>query len=107
MLAMGKPYEYKRSIIGFTEDRAGLLVKLMTCNYIVKLICSLLNQLGFRIPRDLPLLLSSISYSLYIAHFVDLFKTQFMKTFVPQVAESRRQSYVLDKSSSVIIWVIA
>ncbi|RYH20000.1 hypothetical protein EON65_24925 [archaeon] len=107
MLAMGKPYEYKRSIIGFIEDRAGLLVKLMTCNYIVKLVCSFLIQLGFKIPPDLPILLSSITYSLYAAQFVDLFKTQFMKTFVPQVAESRRQTYVLDKSSSVVIWVIA
>ena len=106
MLALGTPYEWNKSILGFTEQRCGLLAKLVGCNYIVKLVCSLLAALGLNIRADFPPLLSSISYTLYVAQFIDQFKMQFLHTFFSSIAESRRQSYVVNRFSSVIIWIV-
>eukprot|EP01039_Chlorochromonas_danica_P003358 gene3358-3681_t len=105
--SMGKPYEYKKSILGFTQERTGLLVRFMTFAYGFKLLCIGLVKLGFQIRSDLPQLASSIMYTFYIAKFVDRFKSQFLKTFFPSIAESKRQSYVFNRSSSVVIWIAA
>ena len=106
LLKMGKPLEWERSILGFLQDRAGLLSRLMGCNYIVKLFCMVLVKVGFRIRSDFPGLLSRVSYALYVAHFIDLFKSKFLLTFFPSLSDNRRQSYVVKRSTSFIIWVI-
>jgi len=106
LLALGIPLEWEKSMLGFMQDRAGLLGKLMGFNYIAKLACKLLIKMGFRIRPDFPTLLSRVSYAIYIANFIDLFKGQFLRIFFPSLAENRRQSYVVNRSSSVAIWVI-
>lgn len=106
LLALGIPLEWEKSMLGFMQDRAGLLGKLMGFNYIAKLACKLLIKMGFRIRPDFPNLLSRVSYAIYIANFIDLFKGQFLRIFFPSLVENRRQSYVVNRSSSVAIWVI-
>ena len=106
LLALGIPLEWERSMLGFMQDRAGLLGKLMGFNYIAKITCKLLIKIGFRIRPDFPLLLSRVSYAIYIANFIDLFKGQFLRIFFPSLVENRRQSYVVNRSSSVAVWVI-
>lgn len=106
LLALGTPYPWEKSILGFVEERCRLLSRLMGGNYIIKLVCKALARLGFRIRGDFASLLSNISYTLFIIHFIDLFKGQFMKTFFPTIAENRRQNYVVNRSASVIIWII-
>lgn len=105
MLKVGQPYEYSKSILGFAEDRGRLLYKLIGGNYIVKLSCTLLAKLGFRIRSDLPLLISSVTYTMYFANFMDLFKSQFLQTFFPSISD-RRQIYVANRFSSVAIWFV-
>lgn len=106
LLKMGKPLDWERSVLGFLQDRAGLLSRLMGCNYIVKFVCVVLVKVGFRIRSDFPGLLSRVSYALYVAHFIDLFKSRFLHTFIPSLSDNRRQSYVVKRSTSFIIWVI-
>jgi small-conductance mechanosensitive channel len=103
---LGTPNEWKSSILGFMHERGKLLSKLITFNYLAKLACGVLGRVGFNIRPDLPDLLSRISYALFLAQFADLFKTQFLRTFFPKVGESKRQSYIINKSASVTIWTI-
>ena len=105
-LAFGKPYEFKKSILGFAEERGALLARIMGGNYLIKMLVRFLQKLGFRIDAGLPILMSKIAYTLYAINFIDLFKSQFLHTFFPNLAENRRQSYVVNRSTSVIIWVI-
>lgn len=42
LLQLGTPYEWKKSILGFTEERCGLLVRIIGANYVAKLACVLL-----------------------------------------------------------------
>jgi len=105
-LALGTPLEFKKSMLGFAEERGGLLAKIMGCNYLVKMFVRVLQKLGFRVDAGLPILLSKIAYTMYAINFIDLFKSQFLHTFFPSLAENRRQSYVVNRSTSVIIWVM-
>ena len=100
-----KPYEYGNSILGFIEERSRLLYKLIGGNYVVKVLCLFFATLGFRIRADLPQLVSSVTYTIYAAHFADLFKSTYLQTFFPGITD-RRQTYVVNRSSSVAIWVI-
>jgi len=83
LLHMGTPLDWDKSILGFLTERAALLSRLMGCNYVAKFLCMVLVKVGFRIRSDFPVLLSSISYALYIANFVDLFKSKFLHTYFP------------------------
>lgn len=78
----------------------------MAFNYLAKLVCALLNQVGFHIRPDLPILLSSVSYSLYITEFIDKFKEEFLHTFLPSLKDNRRQTYVVNRFCSVAIWTV-
>ena len=93
LLSMGTVQVFNKSILGFLEERAGLLSKLMGANYAIKLICLVLTKLGFHIRADLPILISKVLYAMYITHWIDLFKTRFMPVFLPALAENRRSSY--------------
>ena len=106
VLSMGQVLTFNKSILGFLEERATLLSKVMGCSYIVKLTCMLLGKLGFHMRADLPILLSKVMYALYISNFIDLFKTKFLHMFLPNLSENRRQSYVVNRSTSVVIWVV-
>ena len=105
-LALGTPLEFKKSMLGFAEERGSLLAKIMGCNYLLKMFVRILQKLGFRIDAGLPILMSKIAYTMYAINFIDLFKSQFLHTFFPSLAENRRQSYVVNRSTSVIIWVV-
>jgi MscS family membrane protein len=106
LLSMGEVLNFHKSILGFLEERAGLLSKLMGCNYAIKLICLILTKLGFHIRSDLPILISKVLYAMYITHFIDLFKSRFMNVFLPSLTENRRQAYVFTRSSSVVVWSV-
>ena len=101
-----EPNEWKSSILGFVHERSKILVKLIAFNYCAKLGCTALTRLGFDIRSDFPDLLSRISYALFLAQFADLFKSRFLRSFFPQVGESKRQSYMVDKSASVVVWTV-
>eukprot|EP00598_Pedospumella_elongata_P006681 CAMPEP_0184984206 /NCGR_PEP_ID=MMETSP1098-20130426/13219_1 /TAXON_ID=89044 /ORGANISM="Spumella elongata, Strain CCAP 955/1" /LENGTH=474 /DNA_ID=CAMNT_0027508151 /DNA_START=335 /DNA_END=1756 /DNA_ORIENTATION=+ len=101
-----EPNEWKSSILGFVHERSKILVKLIAFNYCAKLGCTALTRLGFDIRPDFPDLLSRISYALFLAQFADLFKSRFLRSFFPQVGESKRQSYMVDKSASVVVWTV-
>lgn len=102
----GAPNEWNSSILGFVHERSHLLSKLITFNYGAKLLCTMLARLGFNVRADFPSLLSRISYALFLAQFADMFKAQFLRSFFPKVGESKRQSYMVNKSASVIIWTV-
>jgi small-conductance mechanosensitive channel len=103
---VGEASFWPNSVLAFVHERSHLLWKLMAFNYIARLSCATLLQLGFNLRSDLPDLLSRISYTLFLTHFVDRFKSQFLRVFFPNAVESRRQSYIINKSSTVVIWTI-
>ena len=78
----------------------------MGFNYLAKLTCMVLRQLGFRLRKDLASVLSRISYLLFFAYFVDLFKSRFLPLYLPGLADDRRKNYVFNRSTSVILWFI-
>lgn len=88
------------------EERGALLAKLLGLNYFIKLMWLIISKLGFQLRDDVPSILARISYSLYFANVFDLFKSQFLHTFFPNLAENKRQSYVVNRSTSVVIWII-
>jgi small-conductance mechanosensitive channel len=100
------PYPWDSSILGFVEERCSLFSKLIGFNYFVKISCLLLGQVGFRIASDFPSLLSRLSYMLFFVHFLDQFKSYFLKSYFPSVSENRRQNYIVNRSLSFAIWVI-
>lgn len=101
-----KPHEWNSSILGFVHQRSGMLAKLITFNYFSKLVCAVLVRLGFNIHPEFPSLVSRISYALFMAQFADMFKSRFLRSFFPKVGDSKRQSYMVDKSASVVIWTV-
>lgn len=107
VLAFGKPLEWEKSILGFVEERCDLLATLMGCNYVIKVVISLLKRIGFRINSGFAVLFAKIAYTYFAANVIDLFKTRYLKNFVPTLRESRRQSYVVNRSLSVTIWFVA
>eukprot|EP01036_Dinobryon_divergens_P029023 gene29023-38069_t len=106
LLALGEVTEWEKSILGFAEKRGTLFGKLIGFNYIAKLVCAILNQVGFRIRPDLPILLSTVSYALFITEFIDKFKEEFLHTFLPSLKDNRRQSYVVNRFCSVAVWTV-
>ncbi len=113
VLGLGKPNPWEESILGFVEEKSHLLSKLIGLNYLLKVLWVVLTQLGLvgsltGMPNQKFFinLISRISYTLYLVHFIDHFKSQFLKTFIPSVAENRRQNYIMSRSLSVIIWIV-
>lgn len=106
LLKLGTPFEFDKSILGFSSERAELLAKLMGFNYVVSIASFMLSKLGMRIRADFPSIFSKVSYALYFSHFLDLFKTKFLHLFAPKLAESKRQSYVVNRATSVVIWFV-
>jgi small-conductance mechanosensitive channel len=106
LFAVPAPYPWDSSILGFVEERCSLFSKLIGFNYMVKISCLLLSQVGFRIASDFPSLLSRLSYMLFFVHFLDQFKSYFLKSYFPSVSENRRQNYIVNRSLSFAIWVI-
>jgi small-conductance mechanosensitive channel len=107
ILALGRPLEWNKSILGFAEENCALLTKLMGGNYMVGVVVTLLQKLGFRINDGFPILVSKVVYTFYIANFIDLFKAKYLTVFMPNLSESRRQSYVVNRSISVVLWIVA
>lgn len=72
IFALGTPLPFQKSILGFIEERNGVLAKLMMFNYIVELACELLCKIGFRTRHDLANLISRVSYALFAGNTADI-----------------------------------
>eukprot|EP01038_Epipyxis_sp_PR26KG_P004384 gene4384-6200_t len=106
IMGIGVPLEWSKSMLGFAEERGELFSKLLAGNYIVGVVASFLLKLGITIRADFPGLFSRITYFLYLANTIDLFQSQFLTILIPSISKSRRQTYVMNRSSSVVIWLI-
>lgn len=100
-----KSIELLQSLLNFVKDRCGLLSKLFFLNYFIKIICNIFISIGFRIQSDFSSLLSRITYTFFFLYVLDLFKSQYMQIFFPSISDNRRQSYVINRSTSVMLWV--
>lgn len=105
-LSFGSPYEWDKSICKFLEDRCVSLSKLISFNYGMTLVFVGLAQLGVNVKKDFLVLLSRILYTSYFTHFIDKFKSEFLPTFLPKLAENRRNRYMADQFSSVVIYAM-
>ena len=85
---------------------AQLFAQLLGFNYGTKLVCKLLIELGFRVPNDITVIISALSYLYYIGNFLDLFKSKFVGIFFPSMTEDRRKNYVFNRSVSVALWFV-
>ena len=72
MFALGTPLPFEQSILGFFEERNGVLAKLMMFNYITELACELLCKIGFRTRHDFANLISRVSYALFAGEVIIL-----------------------------------
>lgn len=81
-------------------------MKIIGGNYIVQIFVIILGKLGLRQRSDFPSLVARVAYALYATQVIDMFKSRFLTTFFPKLAESRRQSYVVNRASSVVIWLV-
>lgn len=106
LLKLGTPLEFDKSILGFMSERAELLAKLMGFNYALTIACFCLSSLGVRVRGDFPVIFAKLTYVLYFTNFLDLFKAKFLYIFAPKLAESKRQSYVVNRAASVGIWTV-
>jgi len=106
LLQRPPPFEYDKSILGFVDKRSGMFVQLLGFNYVAKLSCSLLIELGLRIRPDFADILSRLSYLFYMGNFLDLFKSKFVHIFLPALTEDRRKNYVFNRSVSVALWFV-
>ena len=106
VLNFGSPFEYDKSILGFVEKRSRRFVQLLGFNYLAKLSCKFLVEIGFRIRPDLYTIISRLSHLFYLTNFLDLFKSKFVHLFFPSMTEDRRKNYVFNRSVSVALWVL-
>mmetsp|Transcript_26634 Transcript_26634/g.44514 ORF Transcript_26634/g.44514 Transcript_26634/m.44514 type:complete len:891 (+) Transcript_26634:51-2723(+) len=104
--SFGEPQPWDKSILGFVCERCSSLSKVLAATYMVKVGCMVLARLGLGISADFPGLISRIVVTIFVAQFVDKFKSKFLRTFFPKVGESRRQSYIVNKTTSVAIWTV-
>jgi hypothetical protein len=104
---------WQDSVLSFMNERCSLLAKLLVFNYVVKVVCTGLLKVGLQVTTgsgnwdSVALLVSRISYVFFAAHCLDMFKTKFLRTFFPKIGESKRQSYLVNKASTVAVWTVA
>lgn len=109
------PADWKASPLAFLASRGWLLGVVLWFNYAVVLTSIVMCRMGLiqqsaAIEGRVRSLLSAVSYSLYAARILDEAKSLF---FVPRLFSSvsilsrrRRQQYVVDRSLSVVLWLL-
>lgn len=104
---LDEPRPYEDSVLGFMEPKLGTLTSFIGVTYIINVVLSLLVDIGWRVRADSGRLMASLLYIAYGAFFVNEVKKQYLTTWVPSLQEDRRRSYIIDRSSSVVLWVLA
>lgn len=104
--SLRKSIIWEKSVFNFFEERIGLGLQLIGWNYIARLLIVLLGKFGLLLPKDLAVFISKISFIVYTTQCIDNFKSKFLHDLFPNLADNRRQSYVVDRSSSVTIWFL-
>lgn len=64
-------------------------------------------DIGWRVRGDSARLLASLLYIGYGAFFINEVKKQYLPAWVPSLQEDKRRSYIIDRSSSVVLWILA
>lgn len=64
-------------------------------------------DIGWRVREDSARLLASLLYIAYGAFFINEVKKQYLPAWVPSLQEDKRRSYIIDRSSSVVLWILA
>lgn len=64
-------------------------------------------DIGWRVREDSAKLLASLLYIAYGAFFLNEVKKQYLPAWVPSLQEDKRRSYIIDRSSSVVLWILA
>ena len=64
-------------------------------------------DIGWRVREDSGRLLASLLYIAYGAFFLNEVKKQYLPAWVPSLQEDKRRSYIIDRSSSVVLWILA
>lgn len=104
---LDEPRPYEDSVLGFMEPKLGTLTSFIGVTYIINVVLSLLVDIGWRVRADSGRLMASLLYIAYGAYFVNEVKKQYLTSWVPSLQEDRRRSYIIDRSSSVVLWILA
>lgn len=104
---MDEPRVYEDSVLGFMEPKLGTLTSFIGVTYVINVVLSLLIDIGWRVRADSARLMASLLYIAYGAYFVNEVKKEYLTTWVPSLQEDRRRSYIIDRSSSVVLWILA
>ena len=104
---LDEPRPYEDSVLGFMEPKLGTLTSFIGVTYVINVVLSLLIDIGWRVRADSGRLMASLLYIAYGAFFVNEVKKQYLTTWVPSLQEDRRRSYIIDRSSSVVLWILA
>lgn len=106
-LKWGTPLPWKDSMLGFVEERGGMLGRIMLGSYLMSLVFKCLPLLKITsVRQDIPTFVSRVALSLFAIDFADKFINQFLPVLVPHLAENRRQLYVFRRSLTVLIWLV-
>ncbi len=104
---LDEPNVYEDSVLGFMEPKLGTLTSLIGVTYVINVMLSLLVDIGWRVREDSGRLLASLLYISYGAIFLNEVKKQYLPAWVPSLQEDKRRSYIIDRASSVVLWIMA
>ena len=105
-LGLRMPLPWEDSILGFLSEHSALLARIMSVSYLASVACALLPRVGINVRSDFPAFLSKLMTIAFSVHLSDMFVTKFLSLFAPRFAENRRQSYVIKRTTSVLLWVL-
>lgn len=110
-LVKEEPRPYEDSLLGFIEPKLGVLSKLLGVSYMSNLLVRALVEGGgwFRLRPDIGHLFANLMYIVYGAHCLNEVKKAYvMPSWLPaSIQDDKRRSYILDRSTSVVLWVLA
>mmetsp|Transcript_40523 Transcript_40523/g.52161 ORF Transcript_40523/g.52161 Transcript_40523/m.52161 type:complete len:521 (-) Transcript_40523:142-1704(-) len=100
-----EPKPYDESVLGFLEPKLGTFSRLLGLVYVSNGVLSLLTGLQrFETYKKIHKIAAKILYLTYSAYVCNEAKTYFLPIWVPQLKQDNRKNYILQKSSSVLLW---
>ncbi|CAM9782277.1 unnamed protein product [Heterosigma akashiwo] len=95
-------------VLGFLEPKLGYLARLLGGAYLSNGVLGLLaDQRSFPVYKKVHSLVTNVIYIIYTAYLLNELKTYFLPVLLPQLTQDSRRNYILQKSSSFLMWAFA
>jgi len=100
------PPAYLQSVLGFLEPRFAQLSQVTGLIYLVNVGISGLSLIDLQIRPGLDKLFTKIAYTAYAGYFCNELRRFILPRWFPKLAEDKRRIYIVDRSSTVVIWTV-